>query len=69
MARALTLDVTKQTLLCESVIRPDLKYEVSYDKLVIAVGCLSNTFGIPGVEKHAFFLKVNLYNDLETVYF
>lgn len=30
---------------------------MDYDKLVITVGSVSNTFGIPGVEEHAFFLK------------
>lgn len=31
--------------------------ELSYDKLVIAVGSQPNTVGIPGVEENAFFLK------------
>jgi NADH dehydrogenase FAD-containing subunit len=31
--------------------------ELSYDKLVIAVGARPATFGIKGVEEHAFFLK------------
>ena len=34
------------------------EYEVEYDKLVIGVGARPNTFGVPGVEEHAFFLKV-----------
>jgi NADH dehydrogenase FAD-containing subunit len=32
-------------------------FELSYDKLVIAVGCYSQTFGTPGVRENAFFLK------------
>ncbi|GAA5889262.1 hypothetical protein JCM8208_007821 [Rhodotorula glutinis] len=32
-------------------------FELNYDKLVIAVGCYSATFGIPGVSAHAYFLK------------
>lgn len=32
-------------------------YNISYDKLVVAVGCYSQTFGTPGVREHAFFLK------------
>lgn len=32
------------------------KYE-KYEKLVIGVGAVSNTFGVPGVYEHAFFLK------------
>ncbi|EPZ33518.1 EF-Hand 1, calcium-binding site domain-containing protein [Rozella allomycis CSF55] len=33
------------------------KFEVPYDKLVIAVGANVNTFGIPGVKQHCFFMK------------
>jgi NADH:ubiquinone reductase (non-electrogenic) len=36
---------------------PDEQLELSYDKLVIAVGAQPNTFGIPGVQEHALFLK------------
>ncbi|ORY35769.1 pyridine nucleotide-disulfide oxidoreductase-domain-containing protein [Naematelia encephala] len=32
-------------------------YEIEYDKLIIAVGCYSADFGIPGVAKYAHFLK------------
>lgn len=32
-------------------------FELKYDYLVVAVGAVSNTFGIPGVEEHAFLLK------------
>ena len=31
---------------------------LSYDRLVIGVGALTNTFNVPGAEQHAFFLKV-----------
>jgi len=31
--------------------------QLSYDKLVVAVGSQPNTFGIPGVQQHALFLK------------
>ena len=31
--------------------------EVQYDKLVITVGCYSNTFGTKGVKENAFFMK------------
>ena len=33
------------------------KFWVPYDKVVIAVGCYAQTFGVPGVKEHAFFLK------------
>jgi NADH dehydrogenase FAD-containing subunit len=32
-------------------------FPVKYDKLVIAVGCYSQTFGTPGVKENALFLK------------
>ena len=32
-------------------------FEVPYDKLVIACGSYSQTFGIEGVMEHAFFLR------------
>lgn len=32
-------------------------FEVGYDKLVIAVGCYSQTFNTPGVRENALFLK------------
>jgi NADH dehydrogenase FAD-containing subunit len=32
-------------------------FELNYDKLVVAVGCYSHTFGTPGVRENALFLK------------
>ncbi|KAF2195408.1 nucleotide-binding domain-containing protein [Zopfia rhizophila CBS 207.26] len=32
-------------------------FDLSYDKLIITVGCYSQTFGTPGVKEHSFFLK------------
>lgn len=32
-------------------------FAMSYDKLVVSVGSYSQTFGIPGVKEHAYFLK------------
>lgn len=32
-------------------------FEVPYDKLVLAVGCYSQTFGVEGVKEHACFLR------------
>lgn len=34
-----------------------MELEISYDKLVIAVGSQPNTFGIPGVKEHGLFMK------------
>ena len=33
------------------------QFEITYDKLVVAVGAENNTFGTPGVYEHAHFLK------------
>lgn len=33
------------------------RWEVSYDKLVVTVGCYSQTFGTKGVKENAFFMK------------
>jgi NADH dehydrogenase len=32
-------------------------FDLTYDKLVIAVGCYSQTFNTPGVKENAYFLK------------
>ncbi|KAF2156870.1 FAD/NAD(P)-binding domain-containing protein [Myriangium duriaei CBS 260.36] len=32
-------------------------FDLSWDRLVVAVGCYSQTFGTPGVKENAFFLK------------
>jgi NADH dehydrogenase FAD-containing subunit len=32
-------------------------FDLTYDKLVVTVGCYSQTFGTPGVKEHAYFLK------------
>jgi len=35
----------------------ETSFTVSYDMLVVSVGAWNNTFGIPGVREHAYFLK------------
>lgn len=42
----------------ESGKRP--QFEVPYDIAVVAVGERPGTFGVPGVEKYCFFMKVCL---------
>ncbi|KAH8724407.1 pyridine nucleotide-disulfide oxidoreductase-domain-containing protein [Phaeosphaeriaceae sp. PMI808] len=32
-------------------------FDLTYDKLVVSVGCYSQTFSTPGVKEHAYFLK------------
>ncbi|KAH9251388.1 hypothetical protein BASA81_010799 [Batrachochytrium salamandrivorans] len=52
------IDFTKQIVTCKSPTKPEIKpFELEYDHLVIAVGCQSATFGIPGVQEHALFMK------------
>ncbi|KAI0316377.1 FAD/NAD(P)-binding domain-containing protein [Amylostereum chailletii] len=38
-------------------LEPGRTFTLPYDKLVISVGAYAQTFGIPGVKEHAFFLK------------
>jgi NADH:ubiquinone reductase (non-electrogenic) len=33
------------------------KFSLKYDKLIVGVGCESNTFNTPGVKENCFFLK------------
>jgi NADH dehydrogenase FAD-containing subunit len=33
------------------------QFDLTYDKLVVSVGCYTQTFATPGVNEHAFFLK------------
>ncbi|KAG8529161.1 uncharacterized protein KY384_005796 [Bacidia gigantensis] len=37
--------------------REGKRFEVGYDKLVVAVGAYSQTFGTPGVKENAYFMK------------
>ena len=59
-AKARAIDFEKKTVECEDVFKGS-SFSVAYDYLVIAAGCKSNTFGIPGVAeregKQVFFLK------------
>ena len=55
-ARALSLDPRRRRVVAEGGIAHE-RFEETYDLLVIAVGAVSNDFGIPGVKKYALFLK------------
>lgn len=57
LAEALKLDLAGKTVHCSNVLNADVTYDVGFDKLVIGVGARPNTFGVPGVTEHAFFLK------------
>ncbi len=51
-----SVDVREQRLSCLP-IDGEVRFELKFDTLVIAVGGVNNTFGIPGVIEHAHFLK------------
>ncbi|KAJ3158111.1 hypothetical protein HDU86_003063 [Geranomyces michiganensis] len=51
------IDLQKRELTCSPALPEMEPFKLTYDKLVIAVGAFSNTFNIPGVEEHGFFLK------------
>ena len=55
-ARANAINPGTRKVNCSGVSDGHL-FDVSYDVLVIAVGAVSNTFGVQGVSEHAFFLK------------
>ncbi|KAL3922076.1 MAG: hypothetical protein SGILL_002398 [Bacillariaceae sp.] len=60
-AAATKIDTETGIIHCASVPSDEndvsKNFEVPYDRLVVAVGARSNTFGIPGVEEHCHFLK------------
>jgi NADH:ubiquinone reductase (non-electrogenic) len=59
-ASAQKINFEKRTIMCKPAVE-DLdrsgEFEVSYDKIVIAPGCGIQTFGTPGAEEHALFLR------------
>lgn len=68
-ARASSIDFKNKVIRVEANERGDVsaatrrpqingeQFDVKYDKLIIAVGCYSQTFGIEGVREHANFLR------------
>ena len=57
-ASVASIDFVSRTCLCEPAFDHHLpSFEVVYDKLIITPGCAPNTFGTPGVQEHAIFLK------------
>lgn len=60
LSEAVAVDPARCILKCRNLLDKDniREYDLKYDDLVIAVGAVPNTFGTPGVEEHAFFLKV-----------
>lgn len=62
LSNCIGLDPDKHMVKCETVtdgaepLKP-WKFEIAYDKLVIALGAMPTTFGIQGVHEHAIFLR------------
>jgi NADH dehydrogenase FAD-containing subunit len=61
-ASATSIDPYKKSLSCQSIkcsgtVCEDFEFSVDYDKLLIAVGSVVNTFGIKGVRDNCQFLK------------
>ncbi|KAL5580726.1 hypothetical protein UlMin_013168 [Ulmus minor] len=62
LAKCTGVDTNNHLVLCETVTEgaktlDPWKFELSYDKLVIALGAEASTFGINGVNEHAIFLR------------
>lgn len=55
-AKCTALDTDTKTISCEGAFTSNT-FELPYDSLVIGVGAISNTFGVPGVAENALFLK------------
>jgi NADH:ubiquinone reductase (non-electrogenic) len=49
----------EKTMICQPAFDSlkDEQFKISYDKVVIAPGCSTNTFNTPGVDEHAFMVK------------
>ncbi|KAJ1615894.1 pyridine nucleotide-disulfide oxidoreductase-domain-containing protein [Pavlovales sp. CCMP2436] len=60
-AKARSVDLEHQVVTCRDVFGNEREFDVPYDRLVVAVGNKTSTFGIPGVAeregKQVFFLK------------
>src|SRR3989339_389382 len=48
-AHCRTIEFEKKVITCQGAL-DDKTFELAYDFLVVAVGAVSNTFGIPGVK-------------------
>ena len=67
LASADDIDFEKQIVYCTPATRnfKAEKYQLSYDKVVVAPGCVNQTFGTPGAEEYALFLRTT--NDARKV--
>ncbi len=55
-AKCIRVSEKENLISCETV-QGNERFDLKYDYLVIAVGAVNNTFGIPGVAEQALFLK------------
>ncbi len=55
-AQCIGVSPVKKEIACRSELDGS-EFNLPYDILVIAVGAVNNTYGVPGVEQHALFLK------------
>lgn len=61
-ANVLNINFAQKSCQCTPAFEEDpelekVQFDISYDYLVIAPGCMPNTFGTPGVDEHAIFIK------------
>ncbi|KAH9815727.1 putative NADH dehydrogenase [Teratosphaeria destructans] len=42
---------------CDLSVEGGRTFEVYYDRLILTPGCVTNTFGTPGADEHAFFVR------------
>ncbi|KAG7385543.1 Internal alternative NAD(P)H-ubiquinone oxidoreductase A1, mitochondrial [Phytophthora pseudosyringae] len=57
LANVKEIDPEKKELFVRSALGSRREYPIKFDTLVLACGSRPLTFGLPGVEEHAFFLK------------
>ncbi|CAL8462201.1 g1732 [Coccomyxa elongata] len=65
-AECIDINAKEKTLTC-AYTRPfrdasaagkkDHVFKVNYDVLIVAIGAVTNTFGVPGVDEHCFYMK------------
>lgn len=61
-ANVLNIDFSSKTCKCAPAFDEDPElakdeFDIEYDYLILAPGCVPNTFGTPGVQEHAIFMK------------
>jgi NADH:ubiquinone reductase (non-electrogenic) len=60
-ARVQDIDFDRKLCICKSECDTHggkgRNFNVGYDRLILAPGCVTNTFGTPGADEHAFFVR------------